>query len=181
MGQVRVASEADAAAVAAIYAPYVLQTAITFEEQAPPPEAMAARIRKILEGHPFLVFEEAGAVLGYAYASPHKERSAYRWSVDVAIYVAATAHRRGIGRQLYGRLLQVLRRQGFHTAYAGITMPNDNSVGLHEALGFRFIGAYGEVGFKFGEWRNVGWWGLAISPSDRPSEPVPFAALPLGA
>ena len=177
MGQVRVASEADAAAVAASYAPYGLQTAITFEEQAPSAEDMAARMRKILQGHPFLVFEEAGAVLGYAYASPHKERSAYRWSVDVAIYVAAAAHRRGIGRALYGRLLEILARQGFHTAYAGITMPNESSIGLHEAMGFRLIGAYGEVGFKFGEWRNVGWWGLAISPSSRPSEPVPFPAL----
>jgi phosphinothricin acetyltransferase len=181
MGHVRVATEADAGAVAVIYAPYVRGTAITFEERAPSPEDMATRIRNILDGHPFLVFEEAGAVLGYAYASSHKERAAYRWSVDVAVYVAAEAHRRGVGRLLYSRLLDILARQGFHTAYAGITVPNENSIGLHEAMGFRHIGTYGEVGFKFGEWRDVGWWGRPISASDRPGEPVPFPALPLGA
>jgi L-amino acid N-acyltransferase YncA len=180
MGHVRVATEADAGAVAAIYAPYVLRTAISFEEQAPSPEDMAARMRKILEGHPFLVFEEDGAVLGYAYASPHKERAAYRWSVDVAVYVAAAAHRRGIGRLLYARLLGILARQGFHMAYAGITLDNENSVGLHEAMGFRLVGAFSEAGFKFGQWRDVGWWGRPLSASDRPGEPVPFAALPPG-
>lgn len=176
MGHVRIAREADAEAVAAIYAPYVLQTPITFEERAPSPEDMAARMRKILESHPFLVFEQDGAVLGYAYASPHKQRAAYRWSVDVAVYVAAAVHRRGIGRALYSRLLDILARQGFHTAYAGITVPNDNSIGLHQAMGFRHIGTYREVGFKLGEWRDVGWWGLSISASDRPGEPAPFSA-----
>jgi phosphinothricin acetyltransferase len=95
----------------------------------------------------------------------------------VAVYVAATAHRRGVGRALYGRLLEILARQGFHMAYAGISLPNANSVGLHEAMGFRHIGTYREVGFKFGEWRDVGWWGLPISANDCPGEPVRFSAL----
>ena len=177
MGHVRIATEGDATAIAAIYAPYVRETAFTFEEQAPSPEEMGARLRKILEGHPYLVFEEDGAVLGYAYASPHKERAAYRWSVDVAIYVAASAHRRGIGRALYGSLLDILVRQGFHTAYGGVTLPNEKSIGLHEAMGFRHFATYPEVGFKFGEWRDVGWWGLTLSANDRPGEPVPFPAI----
>jgi phosphinothricin acetyltransferase len=177
MGQVRIATEADATAIASIYAPYVRDTVFTFEEQAPSPEEMGARLRKIIVGHPFLVFQEDGAVLGYAYASPHKERAAYRWSVDVAVYVAASEHRRGIGRALYGSLLDILARQGFHTAYAGVTLPNENSIGLHEAMGFRHFATYPEVGFKFGEWRDVGWWTLPLSPNDRPSEPVAFSEL----
>jgi L-amino acid N-acyltransferase YncA len=177
MARIRIATETDAGAVAAIYASYVRDTVISFEEQAPSPDEMAGRIRTLLKNYPFLVFEDDGAVRGYAYASPHGERSAYRWSVDVTVYVEAEAHRRGVGRSLYRPLLDILVRQGFHAAYAGITLPNDKSVGFHEAMGFRHIGTYDEVGFKLGAWRDVGWWGLRLSHEDRPSEPVPFSTL----
>src|SRR5215469_1166537 len=159
---VRVASPSDGDAVAAIYAPYVLETAISFEEQPPSGAEMAARISETLRSHPFLVFEEAGRVLGYAYGGAHNERAAYRWSANVSVYIAGDAHRRGIGRTLYRDLLAILARQGFHALFAGITLPNEQSVGLHEAMGFAHLGTYREVGFKFGRWRDVGWWRLGI-------------------
>jgi phosphinothricin acetyltransferase len=175
---VRVAGAADAAAVAAIYAPYVLETAISFEETPPSAEEMAARIAASLRTHPFLVFEDQGGVAGYAYASPHVARAAYRWSANVSVYVAGDAHRRGIGRMLYASLLAILRRQGFHAAFAGIALPNDKSVGLHERLGFAHLGTYREVGFKFGRWHDVGWWRLGLADGLPSGEPIPFSQLP---
>lgn len=163
MAGVRVATENDAAAVARIYAPYVCETAISFEDVPPSPDDMSGRIRRTLSTHPFLVFEDGYSVVAYAYASPHRERAAYRWSADVAIYAAPEVHRRGVGRALYAGLLDMLRRQGFHAAFAGITLPNDNSVGLHEAMGFEHVGTYAEVGFKLGAWRDVGWWQCRIA------------------
>ena len=174
---VRVATEHDAAAVAGIYAPYVRETAISFEEIPPSPSEMGGRIRKTLSTHPFLVFEDAGAVVAYAYASAHRERAAYRWSVDVAIYAMPEVHRRGVGRALYSRLLELLGRQGFHSAYAGITLPNQNSVGLHEAMGFEHVGSYAEVGFKLGSWRDVGWWQCRITGGPPCGEPIAFPDL----
>lgn len=175
---VRVAGPADATAVAAIYAPYVLETAISFEERPPTDAEMAARISKTLSNHPFLVYEAAGRILGYAYAGAHAERAAYRWSANVSVYVDPDAHRRGIGRALYTQLLAMLGRQGFHTAFAGITLPNERSIGLHEAMGFVHLGTYLEVGFKFGRWHDVGWWRLALSQGVPAGEPLPFPQLP---
>jgi L-amino acid N-acyltransferase YncA len=175
MGEgVRVATEGDAEAVAAIYAPYVRETAISFEAEAPSPAEMRRRIRQTLATHPFLVFETDGQVVGYAYASRHRERAAYLWSVDTTVYVAPAAHRRGVGRALYGRLFDILPRQGFHRAHAGITLPNEKSVGLHSAMGFQHIGTYREVGFKLGAWRDVSWWGLDLGAAAA-AEPIPFA------
>ncbi len=177
MTGVRVANEDDALAVAGVYAPYVRDTVISFEAVPPSPDEMRGRIRKILTTYPFLVFEDGGVVAAYAYASPHGERAAYRWSVDVAVYAAPEAHRRGMGRALYTRLFEILARQGFHSAYAGITLPNAKSVGLHEAMGFGYIGTYAEVGFKFGAWRDVGWWGRRLSQGLPGGEPIPFPDL----
>ena len=174
---IRVATAADAEAVAAIYAPYVMQTAISFEETAPSPAEMAARMAKVLPTHPFLVFEESGRILGYAYGGAHNERAAYRWSANVSVYVAVDAHRRGIGRALYARLIDMLRRQGFHSLYGGITLPNAKSVGLHEAMGFTHVGIYREVGFKFGRWHDVGYWRLGLSDGPPAGEPTAFAQL----
>jgi L-amino acid N-acyltransferase YncA len=174
---VRVATENDAAAVARIYDPYVRETAISFEEIPPSPDEMSSRIRKTLSTHPFLVFEDGSSVVGYAYASPHRERPAYRWSADVAIYAAPEAHRRGVGRALYASLLDMLGRQGFHAAFAGITLPNANSVGLHEAMGFEHVGTYGEVGFKLGSWRDVGWWHRRIASGPPCGALIAFADL----
>lgn len=175
---VRIATEDDAAAVAAIYAPYVVETAISFEEVPPSAEAMRTRMARILPDYPWLVFEDEGAVVGYAYASPHAERAAYRWAVDVAVYLAPGVHRRGVGRALYGALLDLLARQGFHAAYAGIALPNEKSVGLHEAMGFGHIGTFAEVGYKFGVWHDVGWWRRPLGGGAAPAEPIPFPDLP---
>lgn len=175
---IRVASLSDAGAIAAIYAPYVLDTAISFEETPPTEIEMAGRIGDVLPTHPFLVFEEADRVLGYAYAGPHNARAAYRWSANVSVYVAADAHRRGLGRALYAQLFETLRRQGFHSLYGGITLPNEKSVGLHEAMGFVHVGVYREVGFKFERWHDVGYWRLGLGEGSPAGEPIPFAELP---
>lgn len=175
---VRVATEADAAAVQAIYAPNVTDAAISFEVAAPTVAEMAGRIRDTLATYPYYVYAAEGEILGYAYAGAHRARAAYRWSVDVTAYVRADARRRGVGRSLYTALLQTLARQHFHTAYAGITLPNAGSVCLHEAVGFVHIGTYEEVGFKFGRWHDVGWWRRRLTDDAVPAEPIPFADLP---
>ena len=163
----------DAAACAAIYAPYVTGGAISFEDIPPSTDEFAERISRITRTHPWFVEEQAGAVVGYAYASEHRERAAYRWAVDVAVYVDADHHRQGVGRRLYDVLFTELRAQGFRAACAGITLPNDASVGLHEALGFVPVGVYRNIGWKAGTWWDVGWWQLDFSPQsvDAPAEP----------
>jgi L-amino acid N-acyltransferase YncA len=165
----------DAAACAAIYASYVLESAVSFEEVAPSAAGMGERIERTSATHPWLVAERAGAVVGYAYASQHRERAAYRWACDVAVYVARDHQRRGVGRALYEALLERLRAQRIHVACAGITLPNDASVRLHEALGFEPVGVYRAIGFKAGAWRDVGWWQLRLLPTDDapPPEPLP--------
>jgi L-amino acid N-acyltransferase YncA len=177
MACIRTATEQDGRAIAGIYDPYVRDTGISFEEVAPTPSEMSERIRTTLPTHPFLVFQEADAVIAYAYASRHRDRAAYRWSVDVAIYVAPSVHRRGIGRALYTRLLGTLERQGFHSAYAGITLPNEKSVGLHEAMGFQPVGTCNQVGFKLGRWWNVGWWSRPLCSGSPSGEPMLYAEL----
>lgn len=178
---IRPATETDAAAFAAIYAPVVEDTAISFETAAPDAAEMAARIARIMKTHPWLAAEASGEIAGYAYASPHRERAAYRWSVDVAVYVRDGARRRGAARALYARLFDILTAQKFHAAYAGIVLPNAASVGLHEAMGFKAVGVYRNVGYKLGLWRDVGWWGRGLAPLENPpEEPVPFSALGAG-
>lgn len=171
---IRVANLTDAGAIADIYAPYVRDTVISFETVPPDEAQMAERIAKVLPRLPWLVHEADGRVTGYAYASPHRERAAYRWSVDAGIYLDGQAHRRGIGRALYTVLIEALGLQGYHRAYGAITLPNAASVGLHEACGFRHIGTYRQVGFKFGAWHDVGWWGLDLGSSSAPEPPAPF-------
>jgi len=168
----------DATPVAAIYRPAVESSIVSFEEVAPAPDEMAGRIRATLARTPWLVAEEADEVVGYAYAGQHRERAGYRWSVDVSAYVHPDRHRRGIGRQLYGVLLPTLRRQGFVNAYAGIALPNPASVALHTSIGMRRIGIYQRVGYKFGAWHDVAWFGMRLSdPAEPPAEPIPLPAL----
>ena len=165
--------DADGAAVARIYAPAVERSVASFEELAPSTAEMAERMRSTLERLPWLVAETGGAVVGYAYAGPHKPRAGYRWSVDVSVYVEERHHRRGIGRALYAQLLDILRRQRFVNAYAGVTVPNPASVRLHEAIGMRRIGVYERVGFKFGAWHDVAWFGMRLAdPAEPPEEPI---------
>lgn len=169
---IRLATLDDAEAVAALYAPYVRETAISFETEAPGVEEMRRRIRGVLEAYPWLVCEGGGEVAGYAYASKHAERAAYRWSVDVTVYVDPRAHRLGAGRGLYTSLLELLRLQGYYMAYAGITLPNDGSIGLHTAMGFRPVALYENVGFKDGTWHAVAYLGLELQPCpSAPEEP----------
>jgi phosphinothricin acetyltransferase len=167
-------STRDAAGCAAIYAPYVLASATSFEEDLPDEGEMAERIARISTTHPWLVAERGGELLGYAYACRHRERPAYRWSTDVSVYVDEGKWRRGVGRRLYESLFENLRRQGFRTACAGITLPNVASVALHERLGFAPVGVYRCIGWKAGAWRDVGWWQLELSVDDHepPAEPL---------
>lgn len=174
----RPAEQRDAEAVAAIYAPVVRDTFISFETEPPSAALMAERIEAAQRRYPWLVATVGDAVMGYAYGSALRPRAAYQWSVEVTVYVAEAARGKGIGRRLYGSLLSMLRAQGFHGAFAGIALPNDASVALHEAVGFRPLGVYKEVGFKFGAWRDVGWWRLALADTAAPpSEPLSFQQL----
>ncbi|HEX7172196.1 MAG TPA: GNAT family N-acetyltransferase [Candidatus Limnocylindria bacterium] len=170
--------DADAAAVAAIYGPAVTSLLASFEEQAPTAGEMAERIRATLERTPWLVADDGGKVLGYAYAGPHHPRPGYRWSVNISVYVAPGHGGRGIGRRLYDELLAILRRQGYVNAYAGITLPNAPSVALHEAIGMRRVGVYEGVGYKRGGWHDVAWYHLRIAdPAGQPAEPTPLPDL----
>lgn len=155
---IRDARADDAAACAAIYRPHVTESWVSFELEAPDATEMARRIADYGTSHAWLVAERDGAIIGYAYGSPHRTRAAYASSCDVAIYVSAAASRTGIGRALYGELLARLKARGLHAAFAGIAQPNPASVALHEACGFTPVGIYREVGWKMGAWRDVGWW-----------------------
>jgi phosphinothricin acetyltransferase len=165
----------DAAACAAIYAPFVSGSAVSFELDPPDAAEFARRITETSRAYPYLVAEDDGATIGFAYAGPHRARAAYRWAAEVSVYIDPAYRRRGVGRALYGALLTLLRRQGLHVALAGITLPNPASVALHEAMGFEPIGTYRGVGWKAGEWRDVGWWQLILPGADHasPSEPGP--------
>lgn len=174
--QIRMAREEDAGEIAAIYRPSVTDGATSFEVEPPDAREMARRMRSVMALAPWLVCSDGGAetnagLLGYAYASPHNERPAYQWSVNVTVYVHPAHHRRGVGRALYGTLFDLLRLQGFYVAHAGITLPNAGSVGLHESFGFRPVGVYPAVGWKLGAWRDVGWWHLPLQA--RPPSPAP--------
>ncbi|MGE9760119.1 arsinothricin resistance N-acetyltransferase ArsN1 family B [Pseudomonas sp. PDM20] len=170
--EIREARPEDAAAVQAIYAPIVSGTAISFEEVPPTVEEMCERIVTTLQTYPYLVAERDGRLVGYAYASQHRARAAYRWAVDVTVYIADGERRSGVGRSLYAKLLPILARQGFNAAYAGVALPNAGSVGLHERLGFQHIGTFPQVGFKLGQWHDVGYWRLELgTPSNSPNDP----------
>jgi phosphinothricin acetyltransferase len=167
---IRLATPDDAAQVQAVYAPYC-HTPISFEMEPPGVEEVTRRLAKVLGQYPWLVCEEGGEVVGYAYATQHRERAAYRWSVDTSVYVRRGRQRRGAGRALYTSLLAVLPLQGYVNAYAGVTLPNPASVGLHEAMGFRPVGVYQGVGFKCGAWHDVAWYQRPLQP--RAADPPP--------
>jgi phosphinothricin acetyltransferase len=165
----------DAAACAVIYAPHVVESATSFEEDPPSATEFVDRIAHTTMTHPWLVAERDGAVVGFAYACSHRARPAYRWAADVSVYVAEGHRGLGCGRALYGELLERLRGQRFQIACAGITLPNESSVALHERFGFLPVGVYRRIGWKAGDWRDVGWWQLDLQPAsgDRPAEPLP--------
>ncbi|HEV2974928.1 MAG TPA: arsinothricin resistance N-acetyltransferase ArsN1 family B [Solirubrobacteraceae bacterium] len=173
--RVREATPADAAACAAIYAPYVTDTAITFETDPPGAEQMAARIATAAERHAWLVLEEDGRVVGYAYGGVFNRRAAYRWSCEVSVYCERGRRRTGAGRMLYEALLARLAARGYRVAVAGMTLPNDASVGLHRAMGFEPVGTYRRIGYKHGSWHDVAWvqrmLGDGAAASEPPAEP----------
>lgn len=173
---IRIAGPTDAAAIAALYAPYVEASRITFEEVAPDAAAMRARMGSPY--HPWLIAEDGGEAVGYAYAAPYHLRSAYRWTCEVSVYLAAAAQGRGLGTQLLGTLLELLRLQGYAAAIGTIALPNDASIRLHEKLGFIRAGHYRQIGFKQGEWVDVGRWHCDLRErAETPVEIRPYAEL----
>lgn len=174
MPEIRDADPArDAAACAAIYAPHVEGSAVSFEERAPDAGEMAARIERYGASHAWLVAEREGGVVGYAYGTAFNERPAYRWSTSVSVYIAEDARGQGTGRALYEALFERLRERGFRMACAGITLPNAASVGLHESLGFELVGVNREIGWKRGAWHDVGWYQMELAPAGDGPPPEP--------
>jgi phosphinothricin acetyltransferase len=173
---IRMATEADAAAIAAIYAPICAETAISFEESAPAAEEMARRIGTTTQALPWLVLEDGG-IAGYVYARPFRERAAYRWSVEVTAYVHSGHRRKGAARALYAALFGILTLQGYYKCYAGVTVPNPASERLHEAVGFVSVGVYHGVGYKLGAWHDVRFYERAL----RAEQPVPEQPRPVSA
>jgi phosphinothricin acetyltransferase len=175
---IRVATPDDAQAIADIYAPIVRDTTISFELEPPSVAEMRGRVKKTLPVLPWLVsLDDSASVNGYVYAGKHRERAAYQWSVDVTAYVRADSRGKGVGKRLYEELFRQLAQLGYYQAFAGIALPNESSVALHEAVGFTPLGVYRKVGFKHGAWRDVGWWQKEIQqPSESPATPMAFDA-----
>jgi phosphinothricin acetyltransferase len=174
--RIRAATEQDAEGVRAIYAPIVRETAISFEWEEPDVVEMARRIRTIGAEYPWVVTEDSGTVVGYAYAYPWRARAAYRWVAETAIYVAPAARRRGVARATYAELLLWMRQLGYRSAIGGIALPNPASVALHETLGFRHVSDFPRAGFKFGRWHDLGFWRLELEPlPGAPAPPLPPA------
>jgi phosphinothricin acetyltransferase len=173
---IRLAAPLDGAALAAIYRPAVVDSAISFEYEPPDASAMTERVSSTLAHLPWIVCEARGDIAGYAYAGRYRDRTAYQWSVEVSAYVRQDVRRAGVARALYASLFSILVLQGFRNAYAGVTLPNDASVGLHRAVGFTPIGVYRGVGHKIGSWHDVAWFERSLSPRD--PNPVPPLTLP---
>jgi len=176
--QIRLPLDTDVDAIVAIYRPIVEATPISFETQAPDHGEMARRIGDTMGPYPWLLCDVAGEIAGYAYATRHRAREAYRWSVETSVYVDGRYRRRGVARGLYQSLLALLTAQGYVTACAGIALPNPASVVFHESLGFEQVGVYRRIGYKRGRWHDVGWWQRNLKDAaDPPTEPVDVAAL----
>jgi phosphinothricin acetyltransferase len=170
---IRQATADDAAGILKIYSPFCQNSIVSFELEPPSEQEMRARIENCNATHLWLVDADEHGVHAYAYANQHKERAAYRWSVDVSIYIADEKRNQGLGTHLYTRLFVELRERGFYNAFAGITLPNQASVRLHEKLGFKPVGTYRNVGYKMGKWHDVAWYSLVLKPHDsEPCEPV---------
>jgi phosphinothricin acetyltransferase len=172
MPEIRSVTTEDAIQIAAIYEPWVRDSAVSFESEPPGPEEMARRIETVSSGYPWLVSEDQGVILGYAYATAFRQRSAYRWSVETTVYVHHEHGGRGVGRPLYQALLDLATMWGFANAYAGIALPNPASESLHQSTGFTRIGVFPRAGFKLGEWYDVEWWHRPLSRTTPPRPPV---------
>ncbi|HKI43899.1 MAG TPA: arsinothricin resistance N-acetyltransferase ArsN1 family B [Balneolales bacterium] len=159
---IRLAKPGDAGDIAAIYAPFVRNTATSFELEPPDEEEFRKRLFNTLTKWPWLVCEIDGRIAGYAYAGIYRSRAAYQWAVEVSVYINPEFHRRGVGKALYTSLFAMLARQGFYTAFAGVTQPNEASTHFHRSMGFEYIGVFRLAGFKHGRWRNVSWWSRTL-------------------
>ena len=175
MNLMRLATPEDAAGILEIYAPYIENTSFTFETEVPSIEEFAERIRTYLINWPWLVCEIDGRIAGYAYATKHRERVAYQWSIESSIYIHDDFQKTGIGKNLYNALFDILKKQGFNNVYAVINLPNEKSVAFHENLGFTYFATYEQVGYKLGKWKNVGWWRFVLNEfGDEPMAPIKF-------
>jgi phosphinothricin acetyltransferase len=175
---IRPARRGDAERIAGIYAGFVETSASTFEEQAPTGAEMLSRMESRPRLPWLVAVDAADTVVGFAYAGPHHARAAYRWSVTCSVYLHEAAQGRGLASALYDELIGVVRDLGYVTLFAGIALPNDASVALHEGLGFRPVGVYPHSGFKLGAWRDVGWWWLPLrDPPEQPREPAEWDEL----
>lgn len=173
---IRLAEPEDAAAIAGIYRPAVVDAAISFEIEPPDTAEMDRRVQTTLKRTPWIVCEHEQTILGYAYAGRHRDRAAYQWSVDVSAYVLRDYRRAGIGSALYTSLFAILVLQGFRNAYAGVTLPNPASLALHTRVGFTPVGVYRRVGYKLGSWHDVQWLERGLAPHTRePPAPTPLA------
>jgi phosphinothricin acetyltransferase len=175
---IRIATAGDAPEILGIYAPIVRETAISFELEPPTLEEVQSRVESTITRFPWLVCKHKGRVAGYAYASTHRARAAYQWSADVSVYNHEDYRGMGVGRALYTSLLEIVAAQGYRNVCAGIALPNAASVALHEAMGFKPVGVYPDIGYKLGAWHPVGWWQATLSSSEEePSPPVPLPQL----
>lgn len=172
MTTIRLAQPTDAAGILAIYAPFIANTSITFETEIPTEIEFANRIDSYLANWPWLVCEADGQIAGYAYASRYRERVAYQWSVECSVYIHDDFQQRGIARALYTGLFSILKKQGYRNVYAVINLPNERSVAFHESMGFNRFATYEKVGYKLGQWKNVGWWRLIINEFVQEPAPV---------
>ncbi|NLI92310.1 MAG: N-acetyltransferase [Peptococcaceae bacterium] len=178
MGNIRLAREEDAQEILNIYRPYIEDTAVSFETEVPTIVEIRRRIRCSLDNYCWLVWEEGGQIRGYAYASKHRERAAYRWAVDVSIYIDGHWHGKGVGKALYSSLFAILRLQGYFNLYACICLPHPKSVGIHEYFGFKKNAHFHQVGYKLGQWWDIGWWEMFLSDkSIVPGEPLSISKL----
>ena len=178
MQQIRLANEHDAAGILEIYAPFIRNTSLTFETEVPTLNEFRERIKSYLVTWPWLVCDMDGTLAGYAYGTRHRERTAYQWCVEVSVYIHDDHQRSGIARALYTALIEILKQQSFRNVYAVINLPNDKSVAFHESCGFVYFATYKNVGYKLGNWKNVGWWEMQLNGyTNEPAAPIPFSEL----
>lgn len=178
MDKIRVANAGDAPAVLNIYAPFIVESAVSFEAEVPSIPAFQKRMEQYLEEYPFLVLESDGKVSAFAYASKHRERAAYKYGVDLSIYFDDNHRRKGCARRLYDCLFDILKTQNYYVAYAICTLPNDKSESFHKNYGFKEIGVFKKTGFKFGRWHDVAWFEKEIQPRvGIPKDTIAFPSL----
>ncbi len=174
----RTARVEDGAALCSIYHPYVMETAITFVMKEPTAESFAGKIQSLIPQYPFIVCEENGKAVGYAYAAELRPHDAYQWDAELSVYVDRDFHGRGIGRKLYAALLELLKIQGYQTVYGVLTLPNEKSLRLHAAFGFETLGVFPKAGYKLGKWHDIIWLQKTLGEfPDGPVPPTPFIKL----